>query len=87
MKRFSTHPALALPHLEPWAYGNVFYHRAKSVPSRDAVLGFMLLAHMAFANGMSGMDVADDRCRVRDMDVDGHGSAHGRGYGSTFGMS
>ena len=56
--RFSTHPSIALPSLEPWAYGNVFYHRAKamlgsmlSVPSRDAVLGFMLLAHMSFANG------------------------------------
>lgn len=57
--RFSSHPSIALPDLEPWAYGNVFYHRAKamlgsmlSVPSREAVLGFVLLAHLAFANGM-----------------------------------
>jgi hypothetical protein len=92
MARFSTHPALALPHLEPWAYGNVFYHRAKSmlgsmlsVPSRDAVLGFMLLAHMAFANGTYDVDVTDGRRRVRDMDVDGYGGSHGFRYGFASG--
>lgn len=63
--RFSSHPAIALPSLEPWAYGNVFYNRAKallgsmlSVPSREAIAGFVMLAHMSFANGQSAMSSA-----------------------------
>lgn len=61
--RFSTHPAIALPHLQPYEYGNVFYSRAKQllgstlgVPSREAVAAFILLAHMGFA--------ADSECEV-----------------------
>ena len=34
--RFSTHPAIALPDLKNYDYGNVFYSRAK------AMLGSML---------------------------------------------
>lgn len=56
--RFSDHPAIALPGLEPWAYGNVFVNRAKAllgsmlaVPSRNTVAAFILLAHTGFANG------------------------------------
>ncbi|ORY29983.1 fungal-specific transcription factor domain-domain-containing protein [Naematelia encephala] len=55
--RFSTHPAIALPNLEPHAYGNVFHNRAKAllgamlaVPSRETVQAFILLAHTGFAN-------------------------------------
>lgn len=55
---FSTHPAIALPGLEPHAYGNIFCSRAKAllgsmlaVPSRDTVVAFILLAHTGFANG------------------------------------
>ena len=55
--RFSTHPAIALPSLQPWEYGNVFIARAKSmlgsmlsVPSRETVIAFILLAHCGFAN-------------------------------------
>lgn len=54
--RFSSHPAIALPDLQPYEYGNVFYTRAKAmlgsmlgVPSREAVAAFVLLAHMGFA--------------------------------------
>lgn len=57
MFRFSTHPAIALPSLQPWEYGNVFIARAKSmlgsmlsVPSRETVIAFILLAHCGFAN-------------------------------------
>lgn len=52
------HPAIALPSLQPWEYGNVFIARAKSmlgsmlaVPSRETVIAFILLAHCGFANG------------------------------------
>ncbi|GFZ45812.1 hypothetical protein JCM24511_03542 [Saitozyma sp. JCM 24511] len=55
--RFSGHSAIALPTLQPWAYGNVFYNRARSllgsmlgVPSRETVAGLVMLAHVAFAN-------------------------------------
>ncbi|KAL7424239.1 hypothetical protein Q5752_001825 [Cryptotrichosporon argae] len=55
--RFSTHPAIALPDLKPYDYGNVFYQRAKAllgsmlaVPNRETVAAFILLAHMGFAN-------------------------------------
>jgi hypothetical protein len=55
--RFSTHPAIALPSLQPWEYGNAFIARAKSmlgsmlsVPSRETVIAFILLAHCGFAN-------------------------------------
>lgn len=54
--RFSNHPAIALPGLEPYAYGNVFYERAKALlgsmlglPRRETVAAFVLLAHMGFA--------------------------------------
>ncbi|CAK9784515.1 hypothetical protein CC85DRAFT_326061 [Cutaneotrichosporon oleaginosum] len=54
--RFSSHPAIARPDLQPYEYGNVFYTRAKAmlgsmlgIPSREAVAAFVLLAHMGFA--------------------------------------
>lgn len=54
--RFSNHPAIARSELQPYEYGNVFYTRAKAllgsmlgVPSREAVVSFILLAHMGFA--------------------------------------
>jgi hypothetical protein len=57
ISRFSTHPAIALPSLQPWEYGNAFISRAKSmlgsmlsVPSRETVIAFILLAHCGFAN-------------------------------------
>lgn len=60
MPRFSTHPAIAVSHLQPHAYGNVFNDRAKvlfgsmlGVPSRETVMAFVLLSHVSFANGMS----------------------------------
>lgn len=61
--RFSTHPAIALPDLQPYEYGNVFYARAKQllgsmlgIPSRETVAAFVLLAHMGFAG--------DSECEV-----------------------
>ncbi|BEI81678.1 hypothetical protein CcaverHIS002_0208380 [Cutaneotrichosporon cavernicola] len=54
--RFSSHPVIARPDLQPYEYGNVFYTRAKAmlgsmlgIPSREAVAAFVLLAHMGFA--------------------------------------
>ena len=56
--RFSTHPAIALPDLQPHEYGAAFTNRAKdllgsmlSVPSRETVTALVLLAHIGFANG------------------------------------
>jgi hypothetical protein len=85
-RRFSTHPAIALPSLQPWEYGNVFIARAKSmlgsmlaVPSRETVIAFILLAHCGFANGectawVHSIDCkADFRLRVRGLDDDGTG--------------
>jgi hypothetical protein len=58
--RFSTHPAIAAPHLQPHAYGNIFNDRAKvllgsmlGVPSRETIVAFILMSHISFANGMS----------------------------------
>ncbi|KAL7419454.1 aminopeptidase [Cryptotrichosporon argae] len=55
--RFSTHPAIALPDLQPHAYGNVFAARAHGLlapmlglPSRETVVALVLLAHVGFAN-------------------------------------
>ncbi|KGB77880.2 hypothetical protein CNBG_3718 [Cryptococcus deuterogattii R265] len=52
--RFSVHPAIALPHLQPYSYGAIFTSRAKallgsllSVPSRDTILSCLLLAMIA----------------------------------------
>ena len=52
------HPAIALAHLKPYAYGNRFYKDCKTllgsilgVPSRDTVAACLMLAHVAFANG------------------------------------
>lgn len=54
--RFSKHPLVALPDLEPHEYGKVFYARAKAMvgsmlgfPSREAIAAFVLLAHMGFS--------------------------------------
>ncbi|WWD10505.1 hypothetical protein V865_008641 [Kwoniella europaea PYCC6329] len=51
--RFSTHPSIALKHLEPFEYGQEFYKAAKellgsmlTVPSRETVMGLVLLAHV-----------------------------------------
>ena len=56
--RFSTHTSIALPHLKPCQFGNVFYHRSKqllgsmlAVPCRETVVACVLLAHLGFANG------------------------------------
>lgn len=60
LRRFSTHPAIAVPHLQPHAYGDVFNNRARvllgsmlGVPSRETITAFVLLSHVSFANGMS----------------------------------
>ncbi|OCF32313.1 hypothetical protein I316_05981 [Kwoniella heveanensis BCC8398] len=54
--RFSSHPLIALKHLKPFEYGNNFYKVAKellgsmlSVPSRETVIGLVLLGHMGLA--------------------------------------
>jgi hypothetical protein len=53
ISRFSTHPLIALDHLQPHEYGNVFYAAAKellgsmmSVPSRETVIGLILMSHV-----------------------------------------
>ena len=58
--RFSNHPSIALPDLQPYEYGNVFFEVAKdllgsmlAVPLRDNVIALLLLSHLGFANGMS----------------------------------
>ncbi|ORY23108.1 hypothetical protein BCR39DRAFT_549856 [Naematelia encephala] len=55
--RFSTHPEIALPHLQPHTYGQVFYEKAISlvgssmgVPSRENIFAFVLLTLAAFGN-------------------------------------
>ncbi|WWC61511.1 uncharacterized protein I303_104095 [Kwoniella dejecticola CBS 10117] len=57
--RFSSHPRLALKHLKPFEYGNEFYAAAKallgsmlSVPSRETVMGLVLLAHVGLGTGL-----------------------------------
>lgn len=54
--RFSKHPLVALPELQPHEYGKVFYARAKAMvgtmlgfPSREAIIAFVLLAHLGFS--------------------------------------
>ncbi|WVQ94609.1 hypothetical protein IAU59_001689 [Kwoniella sp. CBS 9459] len=54
--RFSSHPLIALKHLKPFEYGNNFHKVAKellgsmlSVPSRETVIGLVLLGHMGLA--------------------------------------
>ncbi|WVF67007.1 hypothetical protein IAT40_001750 [Kwoniella sp. CBS 6097] len=54
--RFSSHPLIALKHLKPFEYGDNFYKVAKellgsmlSVPSRETVIGLVLLGHMGLA--------------------------------------
>lgn len=54
--RFSKHPLVALPDLQPHEYGKVFYARAKAMvgtmlgfPSREAIVAFVLLAHLGFS--------------------------------------
>ena len=92
--RFSTHPAVALPDLKPYDYGNVFYSRAKAmlgsmlaVPSRETVAAFVLLASCGFANGKSASAVcaapADSRLRIRSVDDDWTGGAHEHRLGSS----
>ncbi len=56
--RFSVHPDIALPHLQPHTYGQVFYNQAMSlvglnlgVPSRETILAFALLSLAAFGHG------------------------------------
>jgi hypothetical protein len=56
--RFSSHPSIAVPGLQPHAYGNVFNDRAKvllgsmlGVPSRETIIAFVLMSHISFANG------------------------------------
>lgn len=56
--RFSTHPSIALPGLQPHEYGNVFFETAKemlgsmlAVPLRDTIVALLLLCHVGFANG------------------------------------
>jgi hypothetical protein len=58
--RFSSHPSIALPGLQPHAYGNVFNDRAKvllgsmlGVPSRETIIAFVLMSYISFANGTS----------------------------------
>lgn len=97
--RFSTHPAIALPDLKNYDYGNVFYSRAKAmlgsmlaVPSRETVGAFILLASCGFANGewrvvaaRFAPDAADGRLRVGSVDDDGIGGAHEHRSGLAFG--
>jgi hypothetical protein len=56
--RFSSHPSIAVPGLQPHAYGNVFNDRAKvllgsmlGVPSRETIIAFVLMSYISFANG------------------------------------
>ena len=58
MRRFSDHPAIALPSLERHSYGNVFLKVARnllgsmlSVPSRETVIAFVLLAGLGHGIG------------------------------------
>lgn len=58
--RFSTHPSIALPGLQPHEYGNVFFETAKemlgsmlAVPLRETIVALLLLCHVGFANGTS----------------------------------
>ena len=58
LDRFSLHPAIALPNLEPSEYGSPFGARAKAmlgsmlaVPSRETVMGLLLLALVAAGDG------------------------------------
>ncbi|KAK8853507.1 hypothetical protein IAR55_004214 [Kwoniella newhampshirensis] len=55
--RFSSHPAIAQKHLQPSEYGNEFYKAAKellgsmlAVPTRETVIGLILLGHVSLAN-------------------------------------
>ena len=93
--RFSTHPAIARPGLEPFAYGNVFFYRAKAllgsmlaVPSRETVFAFLLLANVAFANGAARdyIEKLTRRFRVRDLDDDRSGCPNESRPGPTLGM-
>jgi hypothetical protein len=56
--RFSHHPLLALPTLQPHEYGQRYSKKAKallgqmlSIPSRDTVAAFLLLAMAAAGEG------------------------------------
>jgi hypothetical protein len=64
--RFSSHPSIALPGLQPHAYGNVFNDRAKvllgsmlGVPSRETIIAFVLMSYISFANGVSALHEED----------------------------
>ena len=71
-RRFSTHPWIALEHLQPHEYGNVFLKVARdlmgsmlSVPSRDTVNALALLAGISHGIGASvasglSIDPSDD---------------------------
>jgi hypothetical protein len=64
--RFSSHPSIALPGIQPHAYGNVFNDRAKvllgsmlGVPSRETIIAFVLMSYISFANGVSALHEED----------------------------
>jgi hypothetical protein len=95
--RFSTHPAIAVPHLQPHAYGNIFNDRAKvllgsmlGVPSRETIIAFILMSHISFANGafvfLLGPS-ADGRLGIGSLDVYRLCCAYGVRPGLTPGMS
>jgi hypothetical protein len=56
--RFSSHPSIALPGVDPGFYGAPFKQQVKSmlgsmlsVPSRETVTGFLLLSLVAAGDG------------------------------------
>lgn len=62
--RFSSHPSIALPGVDPGFYGAPFKQQVKSmlgsmlsVPSRETVSGFLLLCLVAAGDG--GSDAGD----------------------------
>ncbi|WVW83535.1 hypothetical protein I302_105556 [Kwoniella bestiolae CBS 10118] len=62
--RFSNHPSIASKHLKPFEFGNEFYKAAKellgsmlTVPSRETVVGLVLLAHVGLGAGEMSIDL------------------------------
>lgn len=101
--RFSKHPDIALPNLEPHAYGLIFLKTAKNmlgnvlaVPSRETVIALTLLAGISHGIGTpfeflcrstSVKNQLKSRFGIRRVDGRGNGGKDGDRSRSTSGKS